>query len=166
MAEAEAAAAMPPPPYTALSSPVWSLATGGPTPTMNILTYFTPVSIDPRMCAVAVFKGSLSLRNLDAEGAAVLQLLGGRHAGLVELLGKRSGADVDKLAALEALGEPVEERYGVPTLASALAVVELEPVRTVDAGDHELVVCAVKRHERLEDEEPLTTGELRRLGVL
>ena len=54
-----------------------------------------------------------------------LQLLGEHHAPLFQLLGRTSGRDVDKLAALEAAGVPVTRREpdGIPLLvglASAL----------------------------------------------
>lgn len=44
--------------------------------------------------------------------AAIPQVLGEQHAPLYELLGRTSGRDVDKLAALAARGVPVSRRPG------------------------------------------------------
>eukprot|EP00803_Ostreobium_quekettii_P008755 evm.model.scf_483.5 EVM.evm.TU.scf_483.5 scf_483:77184-78741(-) len=70
-----------PPPYTKLSTPVYSLSTepstsdSGLRPTMNITTYCSPVAIHPKRCyALGLYNGTLSRENMLATGKGVLQV--------------------------------------------------------------------------------------------
>jgi len=167
---------MPPPPYGKLSVPVYSLATAGvfngvskSRATMNITTYATPIAIQPaRRFVIALYHGTLSTENMLARGKAVLQILGEQHAELLPLLGKSSGHEIDKIALLEERGFETVERFGVPTLASCLGVVELSIVNIQDVGDHDVVLCDVERYEDFASESdlPLYTAKLRELGLV
>lgn len=65
------------PPSASLSVPVYSLVTGGDTPSANVVTYCSPVAIQPkRIFAIGLFKGTLSHENALREKRAVLQILG------------------------------------------------------------------------------------------
>mmetsp|Transcript_10492 Transcript_10492/g.19941 ORF Transcript_10492/g.19941 Transcript_10492/m.19941 type:complete len:243 (-) Transcript_10492:325-1053(-) len=163
------------PPYAKLSMPVYSLATAstfnGVTQspaTMNILTYATPIAIKPaRRFVIALYRGTLSADNMLSKSTAVLQLLGEQHAGLLDLLGKQSGHEVDKIAALNELGFDVVERYGVPTIKDCLGVIQLRIVSLQDTGDHDLALCDVLNYDSFEDNgDPLYTGTLRSMGLL
>ena len=168
----ESSAPEPPPPWSALSVPVYSLATvpatgatagdSAPRASMNITTYCCPVTIAPsRRFAVALYTHTATARNALATGRGVLQILRKQHASLVPLLGKQSAHDVDKLDGVRAEGFSIVERHGVPTLADAYGVVSLEIVSIETAGDHHLALCEVVAHETLEGEgEPLYTGDL------
>lgn len=64
-------------PLTGLDQPVYSLATlasTGGTPTMNIVTYCAPMSIQPRTVALGLFKGTQSWENFLANKVGVLQV--------------------------------------------------------------------------------------------
>jgi hypothetical protein len=50
----------------------------------------------------------------------MLQILQEQHAELFELLGKTSGRDVDKIAALKQRGVALEQEYGLPVIAGVL----------------------------------------------
>mmetsp|Transcript_29512 Transcript_29512/g.64462 ORF Transcript_29512/g.64462 Transcript_29512/m.64462 type:complete len:267 (-) Transcript_29512:88-888(-) len=167
---------IPPPPYGKLSVPVYSLATSGvfngvstSRPTMNITTYATPIAIQPaRRFIIALYHGTLSADNMLAKGRGVLQILGEQHAELLPLLGKSSGHEIDKIAEVKERGFDVVERFGVPTLADCLGVVELEIVNIQDVGDHDVVLCDVVGYEELTPEgmSPLYTAKLRELGLI
>ena len=89
-----------PPPFAALSSAVYSLATkdaAGGQRTLNLVTYCSPVSIRPRFYALGLYRGTLSWENMLATGEGALQILGTQHAALFQLLGKQSGRNIDKL---------------------------------------------------------------------
>ena len=60
------------------------------------------------------------------------------------------------------------ERFGVPTLASCLGMVELSIVNIQDVGDHDVVLCDVERYEDFASESdlPLYTAKLRELGLI
>jgi hypothetical protein len=71
-------------PYQYLSAPVYSLATAGPdgqSPTLNLLTYASPVSLEPRTYALGLYHGTLSRENFLATGRGALQV-GARRAGV------------------------------------------------------------------------------------
>lgn len=161
----------PPPPYASLSVPVYSLATAPTSPagdsagvaSMNITTYACPVTIKPsRRMAVALYTHTATARNMLATGRGVLQVLRKQHAPLVELLGKRSAHDCDKMKALrDDFGIAVVERYGVRTIADVAGVMELKIVSIEHAGDHHLALCDVGEYESFEgDGEVLYTGDL------
>lgn len=60
-----------PPPYSSLSTPVYSLATVGG---MNLVTYASPVSLKPRHYAVGLYVNTLSWENCLGTRHAVLQV--------------------------------------------------------------------------------------------
>ena len=154
-----------------LDVPVFSLATLGDGPpsgegTMNILTYASPVSIQPqRMWSIALYKGTMSHENFARERRGVLQMLRPEHArcragneavgGLIRTLGGCSGRDVDKRALCAELGydwetlpkgeEDGEEAGHWPlVLPSCLYYLKLELVGDlIDCGNHEVALCRV-----------------------
>ena len=168
----ESSAPEPPPPWSALSVPVYSLATvpatgatagdSAPRASMNITTYCCPVTIAPsRRFAVALYTHTATARNALATGRGVLQILRQQHKSLVPLLGKQSAHDVDKLEAVQKQGFGIVNRHGAPTLADAYGVVALKIVSVETAGDHHLALCEVVAHETLAGEgEPLYTADL------
>ena len=92
-------------PFTALSTPVYSLATNGTTagggPSMNIVTYAALVSISPRTFAVGLCRNTLTWQNFLDTNTGVLQILRKKHLPLVELLGSNSGNTIDKITAIQ-----------------------------------------------------------------
>ncbi|KAI7839064.1 hypothetical protein COHA_007206 [Chlorella ohadii] len=137
----------PLPPYYQLSLPVYSLATVGPdggSPTLNLVTYASPISLKPRRYALGLYLNTLSWQNMLATRTGVLQILGEQHAELFELLGRTSGRDVDKLAELARRGFGVSRRAadGVPLLDDSLGWMELRfTSEPVNHGDHDVVIC-------------------------
>jgi hypothetical protein len=49
--------------------------------------------------------------------SARLQILQQSHSGLIQLLGKTSGRDVDKISELQGLGLQLQQEYGLPVLS-------------------------------------------------
>ncbi len=109
------------PPFTLLSTPVYSLSTRGAdggAQTLNIITYASPIALRPqRKYALGLYIESLTWQNVRETGRAVLQILQQCHSPLVPLLGKRSGRDVDKLKEVKELGFEVTDAFGLPVLA-------------------------------------------------
>jgi hypothetical protein len=68
----------PPPLYARLTSPVYSLATaGGPAgapATLNLVTYASPVAIQPRSFALGLYLGTQSYANMRHHRRGVLQV--------------------------------------------------------------------------------------------
>lgn len=98
-----------------LNVPVWSLATlnsddSQSNTNMNILMYASAVSIQPTQhWAVSLYKHTLSHRNFKSRKWAVLQRLTTDHIDAIDLLGKQSGNDVDKVSQLRSLGFRLQE---------------------------------------------------------
>jgi len=132
-----------------LNSPIFSLATlnaDGST-NMNILTYATPVGVDPRLWAISLFRKTRSHANFASRGGGMLQLLRSQHVDIVYVLGGISGADTDKASAcaeagfawLDA-GTPDGHRI-LPECASYIQLTQMGDL--VDAGTHDLAICRV-----------------------
>lgn len=67
----------PPPPYSRLSQPVYSLSTRRPgdgLASLNIVTYASPVAVQPRTYALGLYVGTLSWESMLASGYGVLQV--------------------------------------------------------------------------------------------
>lgn len=163
----------------ALSAPVYSLVTrsapggGAPGPwALNLVTYAGPVALKPRRAyALGLFEGTLSRENLLREGRGLLQVLREEHAGLVDLLGRQSSRDVDKVAAAEAAGHAVrhEALGGFPALAGAAGLLEVAVTAgPFDRGDHAVVLLDVLSEEGGDPGAGpvLYSGKLRDLGLL
>ena len=157
-----------------LSSPVYSLATlnGDDSTNMNICTYATPVGIRPqRRWTLSLYRGTRSHANFAARRRGVLQLLREAHAPATHALGGVSAAKddaVDKAAACEALGLGWEacgdwDERVLPGCAAYLRLVAVDG--SVDCGDHEVFICRVAGGFG-DAGNHLTTGELRRLGLI
>ncbi|KAH8075335.1 hypothetical protein JL721_1338 [Aureococcus anophagefferens] len=139
---------------------------------MNICTYATPVGIRPqRRWTLSLYRGTRSHANFAARRRGVLQLLREAHAPATHALGGVSAARVgavDKAAACEALGLEWEtcgdwDERVLPGCAAYLRLVAVDG--SVDCGDHEVFICRVAGGFG-DAGNHLTTGELRRLGLI
>ena len=63
---------------------------------MNICTYVTPISMDPKLYSIAVYRNTKTLENCINTQKAVLQFLSKDQISLVNTLGKKSGLDYNK----------------------------------------------------------------------
>ncbi|KAG1662946.1 hypothetical protein FOA52_006699 [Chlamydomonas sp. UWO 241] len=138
---------------------------------MNLVTYAAPVSIKPRRYALGLYLGTLSHANFKQTGRGLLQVLRARHAPLFNLLGKTSGRDVDKLAAIKESGFSVQAHAsGLHVLSDAACAMELQAMSDfIPCGDHEVVICDVVGYENGVDctpEDALYTAYLRQEGYM
>lgn len=135
---------------------------------MSLITYCSPIALQPRKYAIGLFKKSLNYEVYRDTQYGVLQILSKKHEPLFHLLGKTSGRDVDKIQEIRDMDFPVTEKYGVPVLADCIGVMALKPSsQFIDSGDHDVVICDVVHYETLQtDLEPLYTGDLRKAGLI
>jgi flavin reductase (DIM6/NTAB) family NADH-FMN oxidoreductase RutF len=86
----------------------------------------------------------------------------------VQLLGRSSARDVDKLAALAGMGFEMVDKLGYSSLADCAGVMELQQIGDLlDAGDHDVALCSVERTETVQAEgDALYTGFLRKEGYI
>lgn len=147
---------------------VWSLATNSKAgvPNMNICTYVTAISLEPKLMLVAVYKDTQTLGNVRVGERVLLQLLTEALAPVVRVCGQQSGKTVDKIKRL-AKRYPLKEREGLYYFEKAAGYTELVVEQLIEtSGDHYLLVGSVLTSKNLLDEKILTTAYLREQGYI
>lgn len=147
-------------PWNLANLPVYSLATYGESKVnMNICTYVSAVSMNPKHFMVAVYHHTQSLYNIQQSNTAVLQLLGSEHISLVNTLGKKSGLHYNKESYL-AKKKQLEIWEGLQVLTNSAAWIKLKKRWAKEAGDHTMflfdVVAFKTNHKNI-----LTLDDLR-----
>ena len=149
---------------------VWSLVTSDREgkANMNICTYVTAVSMEPKLMTVAVYHKTKTLENLTSnpEAPVLLQLLTEELAPVVRVCGQMSGFAIDKISRLK-------KRYGIAlydslpyfTTAAGYLVLQVQSVNEVP-GDHTLYTFCVLEHKNLSDAPLLTTDTLRAQKII
>jgi flavin reductase (DIM6/NTAB) family NADH-FMN oxidoreductase RutF len=127
---------------------------------MHIITYATAISMHPKRFICGIYKGTKTLENVKISNEFVLQLLGSTQYRLVDLLGKKSGNQIDKIARLTKRKELIEWN-GYPVLKNCLSVMQLKVVSHFDGGDHQCYLCDVIAYKNLNDGEVLSLDTLR-----
>jgi flavin reductase (DIM6/NTAB) family NADH-FMN oxidoreductase RutF len=152
-------------PWNLPDLPVYSLATyQDGIVNMNICTYVTAVSLDPKIMMVAVYQNTKTLENIENSDKAVLQILRKNQAGLVRILGKKTGITYDKFKYLHTKNLTTTWQDYI-VLKDACAYMELEKISAVKTGDHDAFFFRVSR-SKSQHEEVLTTGHLRELSII
>lgn len=123
-------------PWNIIDTPVYSLATyNKDAVNMNICTYVTAISMQPKLYGVAVYQNTKTLHYLQASSIAVLQILHPDQISLVKPLGKKSGFDFDKELYLANKGwTDTWNEYKV--LKGCAAYILLKKTSSVPSGDH------------------------------
>lgn len=153
-------------PWNRIDLPVYSVSSRhGSEENMHICTYVSAVSMEPKRYMVALFNGTKTLELARAEKRFVLQLLSEGDHGLVALLGRQSGHQVDKLARLRKRGL-VDSWKGFSVLSNAAAWIELMILGEMDAGDHVMMLCDVVASKNVQDKKILTLDMLRARGLI
>lgn len=151
-------------PWNRPSLPVYSVsARAGDRHNMNICTYVTSISMQPKRYIVGIYKGTYTLELVREHPEFLLQLLSEQQYKLVPLLGKTSGFDHDKL---EKIKEPVAMFREHCYLSAACAVMLCRAVQWMDAGDHYAVLCDVTTYRNLQQDPILTTDFLRKKKII
>jgi flavin reductase (DIM6/NTAB) family NADH-FMN oxidoreductase RutF len=147
--------------------PVYSLATVSPdgVPNMNICSYATPITMEPKQYCIGVYKGSKTLANLESGSAAILQILASDQYRLVRRFGYKSGHDTDKLKTYK--GTLDIGNNGITYLSDCLAHIELTMHAIHNAGDHMVYLGIVTSYGYgSTDSLPLTLDELRHKNII
>lgn len=153
-------------PWNRVDMPVYSISSQrNDEANMNIITYVTPVSMQPKRILCCIYKGTKTLELVESKPVFVLQLLHTEQHDLVRLLGKQSGFHTDKLRLLRRR-ELLTEWQGFPVLNNALAWMHLESINRFDGGDHIGFICDVVAYHNRQEGEPLTLNRLRALRII
>jgi flavin reductase (DIM6/NTAB) family NADH-FMN oxidoreductase RutF len=149
-------------PWNRVNLPVYSISSKhGANENMHIITYANQISMSPKRFVCGIYAGTQTLNNVEGSGEFVLQLLKNDQYRLVDLLGKKSGKTIDKIARLKKRNELVEwNEYKV--LANALAWMHLKVVSTFEGGDHKGFLCDVVAYKNVQEGEALTLDDLRK----
>jgi flavin reductase (DIM6/NTAB) family NADH-FMN oxidoreductase RutF len=158
-------------PWNRVNLPVYSISSGsGETANMNICTYATAVSMEPKLFLVAVYHHTMTLENIRAQSRFVLQLLAPAQYNLVTLLGRQHGHIVPKIARLQKR-KLLTRWNGFYILQDALAVMELEVIHQVPEkdshrSDHDLFLCRLLAYKNRHPGEALTLDDLRAKKII
>ncbi len=153
-------------PWNRVNLPVYSISSKNDTKeNMNIITYASAVSMQPKRMMVAIYHGTQTILNAEANPHFVLQLLAADQYNLVNQLGKQTGKNINKIQRLEKR-KLLTDWNGFAVLKDALAVMELRAINQMEGGDHKMFLCDVTAYKNLNDGEPLTTTILHEKGII
>ncbi len=135
-------------PWNIINIPIYSLATYHEQKVnMNICTYVSVISMKPKMYSIAIDYKTQTYQNLQSTNEVILQLLSQDSARLVKTLGKKSGANYDKLAYLTKK-RTLQEWNGFKVLMNASSYLMLEKVEEIDTKtDHALFTFELKKYK-------------------
>lgn len=154
-------------PWNAADHPVYSLCTQeNQKSNMNICTYVTPVSRNPRLFVIGLYHGTKTLQNMANSSFAVLQYLNAPQFNLVKLLGKSSGFDAQKMEKLaKKTNLSLWQGFSVLSDAAALLLLQKQEQLSI-AGDHDLFIFKLVKTKTLNLENPLMFSHLKQKGII
>lgn len=153
-------------PWNRVDLPVYSISStdANGNCNMNIITYASQISMHPKQFICGIYNGTKTLSNVLQHPVFVLQLLGAPQVNLVQLLGKQSGNNIDKMSRLRKRNCLVQWN-GFTVLKDCLAVMEMHAtelaVHEMQQPDHSIFICHVKGYKNLNEGTPLTLNTLR-----
>lgn len=159
-------------PWNLIDVPIYSVSSKqGDIVNMNICTYVTAVSMKPKRYMVAVYHNTQTHLNIDSKQSFVLQLLSSKQSGLVKNFGQKTGLNFNKHQFLERKNRlklsNLDNPYatfnwlGFTVLKNAVALLLLQPIQMIEAGDHDMLLCDVVSYKNLNDLPVLTLDILR-----
>lgn len=154
-------------PWNRVNLPVYSISStnGKGDHNMNIITYVTAISMQPKRYICGVYAQTKTLENVTIHPHFVLQLLAAPQYRMVDVLGKKSGHTTNKMARLQKRKE-LSQWNGFHILKNSLAVVEMKIIDQMPGGDHTAFLCDVMAYKNLHDGEPLTLDILRKYKLI
>ena len=148
-------------PWNRVNLPVYSISSkSGDLHNMHIITYASQISMQPKRFICGIYHGTQTLINIEASGEFVLQLLADTQYRLVDLLGKKSGKNVDKISRLRKRNELMDWN-NFYVLKNCLAVMQLKVISSFEGGDHKGFLCDVVAYKNLNEGNILTLDTLR-----
>tara|TARA_B100000475_G_C14908982_1_gene278036 strand:- start:167 stop:643 length:477 start_codon:yes stop_codon:yes gene_type:complete len=148
-------------PWNIINQPVYSLLTkdNSGNINMNICTYVTAISMNPKIYMIAIYYNTKTYDNLINSDSAVLQFLSKDNISLVRGLGKKSGMKIDKNKYLRKKKLIKWRDYDV--LDNICGLVELKKHTLIrNHGDHAIVFFDVVSYKSISEHNLLTTNDL------
>ncbi len=133
----------------------------------NIAIWVMQAAMGGKMLCVALYRVDYTLELVKEAGLLNVNLLAEEQTRLIAKLGRKSGRNVDKF---KNLPYALDER-GCPYLTEAIGYVQCRVTGYADAGDHELVICEVRKaggaaYRQAGDDAPLSAGKRVSTGVV
>jgi flavin reductase (DIM6/NTAB) family NADH-FMN oxidoreductase RutF len=148
-------------PWNLIDCPVYSLATyADGQVNMNICTYVTAISMEPKIYAIAIYKNTKSLENMLKSEHAILQFLHPEQFKLIKNLGQRSGNTFDKHKYLSK-NNLLESWHGYDVLKNTSARILLHKIDYKETGDHLLFTFRAEKYKSYHPE--VLTSEILRI---
>jgi flavin reductase (DIM6/NTAB) family NADH-FMN oxidoreductase RutF len=154
-------------PWNRVNLPVYSISSKDldGNSNMHVITYATAVSMEPKRFICAVYHNTKTIANLEINPHFVLQILHEDQYRLVDLLGKKSGHQIDKISRLTKR-QLLTEWNGFKILNNCLAVMEMKIIDQMNGGDHTCFLCDVVAYKNITDGEALTIEILRANNIV
>jgi flavin reductase (DIM6/NTAB) family NADH-FMN oxidoreductase RutF len=132
--------------------PVYLIVARSSSGKLNVMaaSWVTPVSDEPFLVAISVWKGSLTHQYIRETGEFTVNIPSEKHVNIVFKAGSVSGRDVDKLALLGLKTTP-SSTINTPGLEDMLGFLECKVVKEVDLGESTLFIAEVKAIHVKED---------------
>jgi flavin reductase (DIM6/NTAB) family NADH-FMN oxidoreductase RutF len=147
-------------PWNLINAPVYSLATQVQGQiNMNICTYVSAISMNPKLYVVGVYDETKTLQNLTQTNDAVLQLLGKSQYNLVRHFGNKTGLEFNKDAWLRKNGLLMNWK-GLEVLKDVAAYLHIQKISAQQTGDHLMYVFKVMNYQSFHSD-ILTLDDLR-----
>lgn len=148
-------------PWNRVNLPVYSISSkdGLGNSNMNIITYAQAVSMQPKQFVCAIYHATKTLQNVQENPHFVLQILAEDQFRLVDILGKKSGNNINKIERLHKR-KLLTQWNGFDVLKESLAVMQMNANDIIHKGnqpDHQLFLCDVIAYKNLHEGNPLTT---------
>ena len=133
---------------------------------MNICSYVSPISKNPRQYIVGLDYNSKTYSNVHKSKTAVLQLLSIENMNLINVLGKKSGNKYDKKKFLEK--KKLLSNFGeIQVLRHICALILIEKkYETKKNGDHAIFIFNVKKTKTFRDDSVLSTNDLIKNNII
>jgi flavin reductase (DIM6/NTAB) family NADH-FMN oxidoreductase RutF len=147
-------------PWNVVNHPVYSLCTmQDDTFNMNICTYVTPITMQPKRYAIAIYQNTKTLLNIQQSDYCILQFLSSAQSKLVNVLGKKTGNNYSKQNYLQKK-QLLAQWNNFTVLVDAMAYVLLKKISFENIGDHHLYWFEVVQYKNNKDKAPLMFQQL------
>lgn len=148
-------------PWNRVNLPIYSISSKtAANSNMHIITYASQVSMQPKQFICGIYHGTQTLLNVEKSGEFILQLLSDTQYRLVDLLGKKSGKNIDKIQRLRKRDE-LMDWCDHDVLKNCLSLMHLKVINTMEGGDHKLFLCNVLSYKNINEGSALTLDTLR-----
>lgn len=152
-------------PWNIPNLPVYSLATyNNNEVNMNICTYVSAISMQPKLYAIAIYNNTKTLENALQSEFVVLQLLHESQFNLVRKLGQTTGINYNKQLYLTKKNW-LATWNNFTVLKDCSAIILLKKISSNQTGDHVLFVFEALNHKS-SNKQYLTVDELRNRKII